>query len=83
MFIRVHETKLVVGIEVVIDPHVELVAVIVFDVTSGAVVLAVDAARKPNARRIQTVADRVIVRQRHSRKQGVLDKTRRIVSRTE
>ena len=81
-FPRVDHAELVIGVEVVIDPHVELIAVFVLG-NSHSMIEAADAADEANAGGIQAVADRVVVRQRHSREQHVLDEAGRIVSRPE
>src|SRR5215467_13690644 len=63
-----------------IDPHVELIAIDVISV-SDIGIEAIQGTSKSNACRVQAVANRVVVRQRHSCKQCVLDKARRIISR--
>ena len=69
-------------IEVVIDPRVELIPIGVHSV-SVRLVQTIDAARKPDAGGVQTVANGVIVWERHSREPDVLDKTARVVCRPE
>ena len=81
-FPGVDETELVIGVEVVIDPRVELVPVGVQSIGAGEVI-AIDPPREANAGRVQAVANRVIVGLRHSRQQRVLDEARRIVSQPE
>src|SRR5262249_15789335 len=73
-FIGVHDTELVVCIEVMIEPHIELIPIGV-DAISIRLVQTVNPARKANARCVQTIAGRVVVRHRHSGKPGILDKT--------
>src|SRR5262249_49847452 len=69
-----------IRIDVVIDAHIELVAVDVISV-SYIEVHSADSPREANSRSIQPVADSVVVRKGHSCKQYILDETARIVSR--
>src|SRR5688500_7018668 len=67
------------GVEIVIDPRIELVTIDVRSV-SRVFLLPVDPARPPITGSIQAVAYRVIVGQRHSREQHFLDEAGRIIS---
>src|SRR5207247_9979739 len=82
-FPGIHHAELVIGVDIVIQPHVELVPLGWVERTPVGIVETTNAPRPPDACRIQAVADGVIVRRWHPSQYYVLNKTGRIVSRPE
>src|SRR5205823_5558043 len=67
-FIRVNAAEFVLAVEVVVDPDVELISICVVAVSVGKI-LAGDTLQEPDAGRVETVANGVVVRRGHSRQQ--------------
>ena len=79
-FLCPYATQLMPRIEIVIDTNIELIAIVLIVRIAIRDIRSVNSARKANARRIQAVPNRVIVRLRHFREERVLDKTGGVVS---
>src|SRR5438128_2456563 len=80
-FDRGDAAQLVVGVEVMIDANIDLVAIVLIVRVSIGDVRAIDAAGPAITRCIQPITDGVIVRHGHNVNERIFDEPARIVSR--
>ncbi len=79
-FVGVDETEFVGWTEVVIDPYVDLVSIVLVVGIPVGHILSGDAPRKPDARGVQTVSNSPIVRLRHPRQQDIFNPSGGIIA---